>query len=103
MEFFKQDNFFAGTVAVLLASVLAAATIGALGSRHSVAQAAPTAQVHYADLDLSHPAGVTTLRKRIHLAATQVCGPRDPQSPAAQSRCVQDATDRALAQVGLKD
>jgi UrcA family protein len=59
--------------------------------------------VSYADLDLGQPAGLATLRGRIHAAAQQVCG----ESPDAREleryrlwrTCVADAQERALNEV----
>jgi UrcA family protein len=86
-----------------LATLLAAATVAALASGDATIQAVPTTRVRYDDLDLSNSAGVKTLKQRIHLAAIKVCSPRELQRPTAHSSCVQDATERALAQVGLKN
>jgi UrcA family protein len=58
--------------------------------------------VHYRDLDLSRPRAVETLKRRIHRAAEQVCGDfnlRELQISPEFIRCVDTATDKALAEV----
>ena len=97
MKFFEHRNFLSRTAAMMVASVITAASVGALASRDM------RDQVRYDDLDLTNTAGMATLRKRIHLAATRVCSATVVQHPAAHRQCVQDATVSALAQVTLKN
>jgi UrcA family protein len=61
-------------LAAMAALCLASVAVHADEAMNGVA----TRTVHYADLDLSTPAGVTVLQNRIHQAAEQVCG--DPSS-----------------------
>jgi UrcA family protein len=58
----------AGVAAICLASTTMAA------HADDASADAPTRTVHYADLNLNTPAGVSVLYKRIRNAAEQVCG-----------------------------
>jgi UrcA family protein len=81
-------------IACTLLSVSAIATAG------SPAESSRT--VGFADLDLTHPAGVAVLHQRIRAAALEVCRPlleRDPTFIAHSRSCVQDAVARALNEV----
>jgi UrcA family protein len=87
--------------AAALAACLLAGTLG-------VAQAAPapsdvpTVVVSYNDLDLASAAGVSTLYKRISLAARDVCpseGVMQLTQVAHARACRQAAIERAVAQV----
>ena len=57
-------------------------------------------RVRYDDLDLSAPAGIATLRRRVSRAAAQVCadGGDRVRNVLSQS-CMRAATDNALEQV----
>jgi UrcA family protein len=58
--------------------------------------------VKFADLDLTHGAGVTELYARIHSAAQDVCEPliaRDLLSVVSARACVARAIERAIADV----
>jgi UrcA family protein len=58
--------------------------------------------VHFADLDLSHSAGVAVLYQRIRAAAHEVCQPlseRDLTLRAASRSCVVDAVDQAVSDI----
>ena len=58
--------------------------------------------VRYDDLNLSAPAGVASLKRRVSRAAEQVCADgygSDPIGKSLQLRCIRRATDKALAQV----
>ncbi len=61
--------------------------------------------VSYDDLNLQNPSGARALLSRIAAAAREVCGPRPSIHELSQLRayygCVKDATDRAVASVGL--
>jgi len=65
--------------------------------------------VSYADIDLSRPAGVALLYRRIHQAAAYVCDPlagRDAQRAGQYRECVHTAIANAIADVnapGLTD
>ena len=58
--------------------------------------------VSYADLDLSKPADVATLERRINEEALAICdriGTDYPESTPKTADCAKDATARAMAQV----
>ncbi len=95
---------------VFSAALAVSAVALAVGSMTGVAQAqtAPkqiTAQVSYADLDLSTHDGARALLKRINSAAKEACGPdpvMSPLTPAAPTRydrCIEQAADKAVADV----
>jgi len=69
----------------------------------SAEQKVKTQSVTYADLDLSKPAGIQTLYKRIKSAARHVCGPVDQYTfvtPAASFRaCFDQAVADAVAKI----
>lgn len=84
--------------AAALAGIFATSTAVA----QTTAQDAPTARVHYADLDLSQPAAMKVLRHRVALAVNTVC----PLFPAgsmedmmANSRCRARAMKGANQQI----
>jgi UrcA family protein len=59
--------------------------------------------VFYGDLDLSKPAGMQTLQRRLKAASLQVCGnPRGTLriGTTDQAHCTQDAVANALAAIG---
>jgi UrcA family protein len=66
---------------MLKTSLMAAAAICAAAAAPALAQeadvAAPQRSVSYADLNLSSPAGVATLDRRIDMAVTLVCASAD--------------------------
>jgi UrcA family protein len=78
-----------------------------LGSLSALAAAGPGDEpakrtVHFADLDLSHGAGVAVLYSRIQSAAREVCRPanaRELKSIMIARQCVEQATARAVAEV----
>jgi len=87
---------------------IAAAILGALASgvtavsSAATAYDAPTAMVHYADLDISSSQGASTLYWRIRLAADAVCSPLDHGSLASRMNkraCVQKAIKGAVAKI----
>ena len=94
----NHSNRLRSAIAVSLALVTAAvvaipATAGTLDTPMS-------AKVSYADLDVSHEAGVRILYARIHAAAEKVCSPlsqRDAQLTGAWYKCLDDATSQAVA------
>ena len=62
----------------------------------------PTRVVHFDDLDLSKPAGIQTLYRRIKFAAHMVCEPyidSDIHSSGAMRACVIQAVDHAVSRV----
>jgi UrcA family protein len=91
---------FSPVVAATLGGLLLA---GALTALPAHAGTAPALQVKVGDLDLTHPAGVAILYRRLQFAAQQVCGPsvvtgsRIESSP--QKACVKDAVDTAVRQI----
>jgi UrcA family protein len=61
--------------------------------------------IHYGDLDMSRPNAAEALKRRIHRAAEQVCGDfnfRELQISPEFLRCVDTATDKALAEVNSR-
>jgi UrcA family protein len=65
------------------------------------AEQAPTATIHYNDLDLTTDAGARTLQRRLHRAAMAVCPEYDPNNigemPAIRA-CQSNALANAQAQ-----
>ncbi len=94
---------------ILSAAVAVGAVILAVGSMTGVAQAqtaaSPATTVSYADLDLSTPDGARVLLKRINTAAKEACGPAPVMSPLTpiaatlHERCIEQAADKAVAEV----
>ena len=90
---------FSPVVAATLGGLLLAGALTALPAHAD----APALQVKVGDLDLTHPAGVAILYKRLQFAAQQVCGPsvvtgsRIDSSP--QKACVKDAVENAVRQI----
>ena len=83
---------------------LAAARAAGCAAMTPAAAFAPAAgqAVGYADLDLSHPAGVARLRQRIAAALEDVCGSYAASEPWAEreiARCRAGAQARADAQL----
>jgi UrcA family protein len=61
-------------------------------------------RVSYADLDLTTPAGVATLEKRIKDTAVSTCKELKVQIPAegsTEEKCVKEALDGAAPQVAV--
>jgi UrcA family protein len=95
-------NIFSGAIAI-------GAVFLAVGSMTGTAQAQTaaysTATVSYADLDLSTHDGARVLLKRINSAAKETCGPAPvmspltPAAPGHYDRCVEQAADKAVAQL----
>jgi len=59
-------------------------------------------RVRYDDLNLSAPAGVASLKRRVSSAAAQVCADQyggDRAGKNLQLSCIRRTTDKALAQV----
>jgi len=82
-------------LAVILAAMCAIANAG------TPAESAQRT-VRFADLDLTHPAGVAVLHQRIRAAAQEVCQPlseHDLVMLAASRSCVTDAIARAVKDV----
>jgi UrcA family protein len=83
---------FALTLCTLQANCLAAAT----------GDAVPVRAVRYADLDLSRPADVALLYRRIQSAAALVCdstGSRELARLVRSRKCMTSAVERAVADV----
>jgi UrcA family protein len=77
-------------MASFAAICVACATMGA----HADEPNAPTRTVHYSDLNLDTPAGISVLYKRIRNAAEEVCGDvnsRQLEEAAAAKACVDHA------------
>lgn len=86
---------------VLLTAILGAVSYATHASG-SDEQGRIAVTVRYDDLNLSAPAGVASLKRRVSRAAEQVCTDgygRDPFGKSLQLRCMRRATDKALAQV----
>ena len=86
-------------------SAVALALLGVAASEVAAAgDSAPKQQVvKYADLDVSGPAGATTLYKRLTTAARQVCSGLDGMRLDEKQRyraCMAEATANAVAAVG---
>jgi len=88
-----------------LAVIVALGLTGAAGAASAATAAAGPAQsvrVAYADLDLSHDAGVSALYARLRSAASQVCNASDAidlRSQVAYRDCAARALDEAVASV----
>ena len=86
---------------VLMTTIIAAVSY----SPHAFSadeQGSLAVRVRYDDLNLSAPAGVDTLKRRVSKAAAQVCADQygsDPLGRILWRGCVRRATDNALAQV----
>jgi len=83
---------------------LLAVTLAAMCAIANAGTPAESAQrtVRFADLDLTHPAGVAVLHQRIRAAAQEVCQPlseHDLVMLAASRSCVTDAIARAVKDV----
>jgi UrcA family protein len=103
----RTDDLLTNTFSALVAIGAVVLAVGAMSGGAS-AQTAPkqiTAQVSYADLDLSTHDGARALLKRIDIAAKEACGPdpvMSPLTPAAPTRydrCIEKAADKAVADV----
>jgi len=88
-------------ITLTLSSLLGlGAAIGAASAAR--AEAAPSVTVSYRDLDLSQPADVRTLYRRLERAASNVCGPvieSGMWEHTAWNRCYQQALDSAVMQI----
>lgn len=84
--------------------VLATATaLAAMPATASTVETNATTTVFYRDLDLTHPAGVQTLKRRIADAVDRVCGPAPRLTIGerqAHQACLSAARSQALAQAG---
>lgn len=85
---------------------LAAVALTAIGIADGIGThaqaAAPTVRVTYADLDLSQPAGVQQLYRRLQRASATVCSALDQADSAAYSRwesCYSQVLQRAVLRV----
>jgi UrcA family protein len=59
--------------------------------------------VKYGDLDLSSPAGASEMLRRIHTAATRICGPAPSDRLSFQRQydeCVRETVNRAVINLG---
>ena len=94
-------NFNTSSMSVLLAAILAAVTIAAQASGTDE-RGAVVIRVRYDDLNLTAPAGVASLKRRVSTAAEQVCAAQYVSDRFGENQklsCVRRATDKALAQV----
>jgi UrcA family protein len=87
----KTSNY---TKQIAMASAAAICVATATMAAHATELDAPTRMVHYADLNLNTPAGISVLYKRIRYAAEEVCGDakwRGLAEAAAARACVDHA------------
>ena len=85
----------------LLTAILAAASCAAQASGADE-EGGVVVRVRYDDLNLTVPAGVASLKRRVSSAAAQVCADQyggDRVGMNLQLSCIRHATDNALAQV----
>ena len=86
---------------VLLTAILAAVSYDTHASSADES-GQPSVTVRYDDLDLSVPADVASLKRRVYRAAEQVCADQygsDPIGRTLWQSCVRRATRKTLAQV----
>jgi UrcA family protein len=91
------------TVIRSISAVAILAAAGSAGAQPLADDAAPTAVVRFADLDIGAPAGLRALHGRIHAAASRLClqaGRQSLEIEMAQFRCMSAAL--ASAQVGVE-
>src|SRR5437763_909695 len=87
--------FLTYSAAMLLGCVLVA-------SNARAAEEVRSETVKFEDLNVSSPAGVEALYKRIHSAAKRVCAPPAGwPEPISASVCAKDSEARAIAKVNL--
>jgi UrcA family protein len=87
-------------MAIALGGGLATVPVSAEASR----EANPSVVVHFADLDISGPAGATVLYGRIQSAASGVCAAYNSyglSSLIAERKCVRLAVAEAVARLNL--
>jgi len=81
-----------------------AATAATVSFPAFAAETAPTAEVHYSDLNLASADGASALKVRVERAARRVCevsGERSLQAVAEARSCIKVAVARAAPQVEL--
>lgn len=86
---------------VLIAMVIAAASYS-MYAFSADEQGVVAVTVRYDDLNLSAPAGVETLKRRVSWAAARVCADSHDSDTAGRNRrqrCIRGAIEKALAQV----
>lgn len=90
------------TLSIAFATILAAAAAGRAASADTSLDPTHQRVVRFADLDLSKPADVEKLHRRVWITARDLCWKSGVMSiydgPAMQS-CTKDAAERALAEV----
>jgi UrcA family protein len=86
-------------------TTLAAVAALFVGSTFAAAPAETLQQkVSYADLNVTRAEGVTTLYKRVHSAAENVCHPLESRDLTQQSQwraCVRSSISQAIAQINV--
>jgi UrcA family protein len=94
---FSLENFMRTfPTTVLLTAILAAMSHASSADE----QGGVAVRVRYDDLNLSAPAGVASLRRRVSRAAAQVCDDGgDKVRNTLRQSCMRGATDNAFAQV----
>ena len=97
----KIQNTNAKTTLIVVA-LLGAATLVEIARADDFRADVPAKTVGYQDLNLSTPAGVQVLYKRIQVAAKQVCGEvpvRDVRELRAHQACVNHAVTDAVVTI----
>jgi len=98
--FTTKNTLASATFAIALGT---ASTMAVAGEPTLTSDGKHELKVEYADLNLSKPEGMETLKRRINTASKKVCfvsNGKVPLSEAAKSReCVKETVSRALAQV----
>ena len=88
-------------IAAFTAFVFLTGTLTTVASANELSSE-PTAVVKFSELNLSSPAGVSTLYKRIHSAAMNVCSAgstEDLSRRSQQMACADSAETKAIAKV----
>jgi UrcA family protein len=102
-----QETVMNNLTTVLTASVATALlSIARLAQADMINDAPKQMLVHFADLDLSKPAGITALYGRLEGAAKRVCAPlaaRIIQGASDYRHCVKDAISRSVTEVNQPD
>ena len=95
--------FISPAAALVVSGLLLATALTSSAAWAATPAAAPGLQVKVGDLDLSHPAGIEILYRRLRFAAQQVCGPSDLTGTRLgtrdQQNCVKAAIDNAVRQL----
>jgi UrcA family protein len=104
MNPFKSFRLVASAISLLIVTAVGAlmARLTSHASGYPAARLAITVDFH--DLNLSTPDGIAAFKGRVRVAARRVCAvgdPRNLRNAMAAKRCMDEATSRALAYVGV--